>query len=160
MGSTGGSAAQAQHLTAELVGRYETEREPLSAICLHADTSSLTAISNDYGVDEAFARQVRAHGNPGDVLIALSTSGRSSNVLAAVAAAHERGLETWALTRRPPKSVAQSRYRDGRPRLPLHCHRAGASPVARSPDLRGGRPRRSGCAGARKRSHEPRRRWW
>ena len=102
----GGSAAQAQHLTAELVGRYETEREPLSAICLHADTSSLTAISNDYGLEEAFARQVRAHGNAGDVLIALSTSGRSANVLAAVAAAHERGLETWALTGAAPNPLA------------------------------------------------------
>jgi glycosyltransferase involved in cell wall biosynthesis/phosphoheptose isomerase len=102
----GGSAAQAQHLTAELVGRYETEREPLSAICLHADTSSLTAISNDYGLEEAFARQVRAHGNAGDVLIALSTSGRSANVLAAVAAARERGLETWALTGAAPNPLA------------------------------------------------------
>jgi glycosyltransferase involved in cell wall biosynthesis/phosphoheptose isomerase len=102
----GGSAAQAQHLTAELVGRYETEREPLSAICLHGDTSSLTAICNDYGIEEAFARQVRAHGNPGDVLIALSTSGRSANVLAAVRAARERGLETWALTGAAPNPLA------------------------------------------------------
>jgi type III pantothenate kinase len=102
----GGSAAQAQHLTAELVGRYETEREPLSAICLHADTSSLTAICNDYGIEEAFARQIRAHGNPGDVLIALSTSGRSANVLAAVRAARERGLETWALTGAAPNPLA------------------------------------------------------
>jgi D-sedoheptulose 7-phosphate isomerase len=102
----GGSAAQAQHLTAELVGRYETEREPLSAICLHADTSSLTAICNDYGIEEAFARQVRAHGNAGDVLIALSTSGRSANVLAAVRAARERGLETWALTGAAPNPLA------------------------------------------------------
>jgi glycosyltransferase involved in cell wall biosynthesis/phosphoheptose isomerase len=102
----GGSAAQAQHLTAELVGRYQTEREPLSAICLHGDTSSLTAIANDYGIEEAFARQVRAHGNAGDVLIALSTSGRSPNVLAAVRAAHERGLETWALTGAAPNPLA------------------------------------------------------
>ena len=102
----GGSAAQAQHLTAELVGRYETEREPLSAICLHGDTSSLTAICNDYGVEEVFARQVRAHGNAGDVLIALSTSGRSANVLAAVRAGRERGLETWALTGAAPNPLA------------------------------------------------------
>jgi type III pantothenate kinase len=94
----GGSAAQAQHLTAELVGRFVTERAPLSAICLHGDTSSLTAIANDYGADEAFARQVRAHGRPGDVLIALSTSGSSANVLRAVAAANELGMTTWALT--------------------------------------------------------------
>jgi glycosyltransferase involved in cell wall biosynthesis/phosphoheptose isomerase len=94
----GGSAAQAQHLTAELVGRYRTERDPLSAICLHGDTSSLTAIANDYGLEEAFARQVRAHGRPGDVLVALSTSGRSGNVLHAVEAANELGMTTWALT--------------------------------------------------------------
>src|SRR5918997_1286816 len=94
----GGSAAQAQHLTAELVGRYQDERPPLSAIALHAETSSLTAIGNDYGADEAYARQVRAHGRPGDVLVALSTSGASANVLAAVEAANEMELETWALT--------------------------------------------------------------
>jgi phosphoheptose isomerase len=79
----GGSAAEAQHLTAELVGRFLDERQPLSAICLNAETSSLTAILNDYGVDEVFARQARAHGRPGDVLLLLSTSGRSSNLLAA-----------------------------------------------------------------------------
>jgi D-sedoheptulose 7-phosphate isomerase len=94
----GGSAAQAQHLTGELVGRYREERAPLSAIALHAETSSLTAIGNDYGPEEAYARQVRAHGRPGDVLIALSTSGASPNVLAAVEAANEMELETWAIT--------------------------------------------------------------
>jgi phosphoheptose isomerase len=93
----GGSAAQAQHLTGELVGRYRDDRAPLSAIALHAETSSLTAIGNDYGAEEAFARQVRAHGRPGDVLIALSTSGTSPNVIAAVEAANEMELETWAL---------------------------------------------------------------
>ncbi len=93
----GGSAAQAQHLTAELVGRYQTERQPLSAVSLHADTSACTAIANDYGVDEMFARQVRAHGRAGDVLVALSTSGESPNVLAAVRAARDVGLRTWAL---------------------------------------------------------------
>jgi glycosyltransferase involved in cell wall biosynthesis/phosphoheptose isomerase len=102
----GGSAAQAQHLTAELVGRYRTERQPLSAICLHADTSSLTAIANDYGADEAFARQVRAHGRPGDVLIALSTSGRSPNVVRAVEAANALGIATWALTGSEPSPLA------------------------------------------------------
>jgi phosphoheptose isomerase len=100
----GGSAAQAQHLTGELVGRYRNDRLALSAIALHADTSSLTAIGNDYGPDEAFARQVRAHGRPGDVLIALSTSGVSANVLAAVEAANEMELATWALT--GPRSCA------------------------------------------------------
>ena len=102
----GGSAAEAQHLTAELVGRFRDERMPLSAIALHADTSALTAIGNDYGIDEVFARGVRAHGRPGDVLISLSTSGTSSNVLAAVKAAHEGGLTTWALTGPAPNPLA------------------------------------------------------
>jgi phosphoheptose isomerase len=102
----GGSAAEAQHLTAELVGRFETERGPLSAICLHGDASSLTAIANDFGIEEAFARQVCAHGRPGDVLIALSTSGRSPNVLAAARAAHECGLTVWGLTGPGPNPLA------------------------------------------------------
>ncbi|MBD0282896.1 MAG: glycosyltransferase [Thermoleophilaceae bacterium] len=103
----GGSAAQAQHLTAELVGRYQSERRPLSAICLHGDSSSLTAIANDYGPEQAFARQVMAHGRPGDVLVALSTSGRSANVLAAARAAREAGLETWAFTGPAPNPLAE-----------------------------------------------------
>jgi D-sedoheptulose 7-phosphate isomerase len=94
----GGSAAQAQHLTAELVGRYREERRPFSAIALHAETSSLTAISNDYGYDAVFARQVEAHGRPGDILMLLSTSGRSPNLVAAAAAGARAGLRTWALT--------------------------------------------------------------
>ena len=94
----GGSAAQAQHLTSELVGRYRDERTPYSAIALHAETSALTAIGNDYPADELFARQVRAHGRTGDVLVALSTTGRSTNVVAAVRAAREAGMRTWALT--------------------------------------------------------------
>jgi D-sedoheptulose 7-phosphate isomerase len=94
----GGSAAQAQHLTSELVGRYRSERQPLSAIALHAETSSLTAISNDYGFEQAFAREVQAHGRPGDVLITLSTSGRSENLVRAARAARRLGIETWALT--------------------------------------------------------------
>lgn len=102
----GGSAAEAQHLTAELVGRFRDERTPLSAIALHADTSALTAIANDYGLDEMFARGVRAHGRPGDVLVALSTSGSSPNVLAAVKAAHELGLTTWALAGPAPNPLA------------------------------------------------------
>jgi type III pantothenate kinase len=102
----GGSAAQAQHLTAELVGRFRTERQPLSAICLHGDTSSLTAIANDYGAEQAFARQVRAHGRPGDVLVALSTSGRSPNVVCAVEAANALGVATWALTGSAPSPLA------------------------------------------------------
>lgn len=102
----GGSSAQAQHLTSELVGRYCDERTPFSAIALHAETSSITAIANDYGFAEAFARQVRAHGRGGDVLVALSTSGRSPNVLAAATAAREAGLTTWALTGPGPNPLA------------------------------------------------------
>jgi D-sedoheptulose 7-phosphate isomerase len=101
----GGSAAEAQHLTAELVGRYRDERRPLSAISLHADTSSLTAIGNDYGADECFARQVRAHGREGDVLLALSTSGESANVIAAAEAACELDMSAWALTGPGPSSL-------------------------------------------------------
>jgi D-sedoheptulose 7-phosphate isomerase len=102
----GGSAAEAQHLTGELVGRFKHDRRALSAIPLHADTSALTAISNDYGDDEMFARQVTAHGREGDVLIALSTSGTSRNVIAAVKAAHEIGVTAWALTGPAPNPLA------------------------------------------------------
>jgi D-sedoheptulose 7-phosphate isomerase len=102
----GGSAAQAQHLTAELVGRYRDDRPPLSAVALCSETSSLTAIGNDYGIQDIFARQVRAHGRPGDVLIVLSTSGRSSNVLAAAEVADERQMRTWALTGPPGNPLA------------------------------------------------------
>ncbi|HYZ08450.1 MAG TPA: SIS domain-containing protein [Pseudonocardiaceae bacterium] len=102
----GGSAAEAQHLTGELVGRFLHDRRPLSAIALHADTSALTAIGNDYGETELFARQVVAHGRPGDVLVALSTSGTSRNVVSAVKAAHEVGMTTWALTGPAPNTLA------------------------------------------------------
>jgi phosphoheptose isomerase len=104
----GGSAAEAQHLTAELVGRFEEDREPLSAIALHAETSSLTAIANDYGALTAFARQVRAHGREGDILIAISTSGASPNVVAAAEAANDLGLVTWALTGARPNALADA----------------------------------------------------
>jgi D-sedoheptulose 7-phosphate isomerase len=103
----GGSAAQAQHLTSELVGRYRDDRPPLSALALHAETSSLTAITNDYGADAAFARQVRAHGRPGDVLIGFSTSGGSGNVLAAVDAALDGGLTAWGLTGPAPNPLSE-----------------------------------------------------
>ncbi len=102
----GGSAAQAQHLTSELVGRYVDERPPLSAIALHAETSSLTAIANDYGAAAAYARQVRAHGRPGDVLLTLSTSGRSGNVLACAKEALDGRLTVWALTGSLPNPLA------------------------------------------------------
>jgi D-sedoheptulose 7-phosphate isomerase len=102
----GGSAAQAQHLTAELVGRYRADRPPYSAICLTAETSSLTAICNDYPASELFARQVEAHGRPGDVLVLLSTSGTSENVVAAARRGRERGLEVWAMTGPAPNALA------------------------------------------------------
>ena len=102
----GGSAAEAQHLTGELVGRFQADRRPYSAIALHADTSSATAIGNDYGPDDVYARQVRAHGRPGDVLVCLSTSGRSGNVLAAARAAGELGLTVWGLTGPAPNPLA------------------------------------------------------
>ncbi|ONM48945.1 phosphoheptose isomerase [Nocardia donostiensis] len=102
----GGSAAEAQHLTAELTGRFRAERRPLSAVALHADTSSTTAIVNDYGLEEMFARPLRAHGRPGDVLVALSTSGASANVVAAAKAGHEIGLHTWAMTGPSPNPLA------------------------------------------------------
>jgi phosphoheptose isomerase len=103
----GGSAAQAQHLTSELVGRYVHERQPLSALALHAESSSVTAILNDYGADDVFARQVLAHGRPGDVLLALSTSGRSSNLVRAASAARDVGLTVWALTGARPNPLAE-----------------------------------------------------
>lgn len=102
----GGSAAEAQHLTAELVGRFMSERQPLSALCLSSETSSLTAILNDYGAHEVFARQVQAHGRPGDVLVLLSTSGRSPNLLRAAERAHAGGLTVWAMTGRLPNPLA------------------------------------------------------
>ncbi|TYK53193.1 D-sedoheptulose-7-phosphate isomerase [Actinomadura decatromicini] len=104
----GGSAAEAQHLTAELVGRFEDERLPLSAIPLHADTSSVTAIGNDYGAVSVFERQVRAHGRPGDVLVCLSTSGRSANVIAAAHRAGSLGMTSWAITGPGPNPLAEA----------------------------------------------------
>ena len=93
----GGSAADAQHLAAELVGRFEQERRALPALALTVDTSALTAIANDFGFERVFARQVEAHGRAGDVAVAISTSGASPNVLAAVEAARAAGLATIGL---------------------------------------------------------------
>ena len=104
----GGSAAEAQHLTAELVGRYDGERAAFSAIALHADTSSVTAIGNDYGFTEVFARQVRAHARPGDILLLLSTSGASANLLEAARAARESGALSWALTGPAPNPLGSA----------------------------------------------------
>lgn len=96
----GGSAADAQHFSAEFVGRFERERPELCAIALTTDTSILTAVGNDYGFDHIFSRQVRALGAPGDVLIAISTSGNSPNVLAAIEAAHQREMVVIGLSGR------------------------------------------------------------
>ena len=96
----GGSAADAQHLAAEWTGRLRGERRGLPAIALTANTSELTALGNDYGFDRIFARLIEALGNPGDVAIALSTSGKSPNVLAGVAEARSRGLRTIGLSGR------------------------------------------------------------
>ncbi|MEP7328111.1 MAG: phosphoheptose isomerase [Betaproteobacteria bacterium] len=94
----GGSAADAQHFAAELVGRFERERPELPAIALSTDTSLMTAIANDYSFEQIFAKQVRALGTKGDVLLAISTSGNSGNVIAAVEAAHAREMRVVALT--------------------------------------------------------------
>jgi len=94
----GGSAADAQHIAAEFVGRFIRERRPLPAIALTTDTSALTAIANDYGYDDVFARQVRALATTGDIALAISTSGRSPNVLRAVEACRELGMTTIGLT--------------------------------------------------------------
>jgi D-sedoheptulose 7-phosphate isomerase len=104
----GGSAAQAQHLTAELVGRFRLEREPLSAICLTSETSSLTALINDYPPEELFARQVAAHSRAGDVLAVFSTSGRSSNVVAAARRARELGVTVLGFTGPRPNELADA----------------------------------------------------
>ena len=117
----GGSAALGQHLTAELVGRYRHDRPAFSALALHAETSSVTAIANDYGFEAAFARQVEAHGRRGDVLVLLSTSGRSPNLLAAVDAGRRAGLRCLAMTGPAPNPLAD------------RCHEALALDVASSP---------------------------
>ena len=96
----GGSAADSQHLAAELIGRFERERPELAAIALTTDSSILTAIANDYSFEQVFAKQVRGLGREGDVLVAISTSGNSPSVLAAAQAARERGLAIVALTGR------------------------------------------------------------
>jgi len=103
----GGSAAEAQHLTAELVGRYDGDRRPFSAIALHGETSSLTAIANDYGYEQVFARQVHAHARPGDLVVLLSGSGRSANLLRAAEAARAVGAVSWAMTGPGPNPLAE-----------------------------------------------------
>jgi len=117
----GGSAALGQHLAAELVGRYREDRAAFSALALHAETSSLTAIANDYGYETAFARQVEAHGRAGDVLVLLSTSGSSANLLAAADVGRQRGLLCLGMTGPAPNPLA------------LRCHDTVALDVASPP---------------------------
>jgi D-sedoheptulose 7-phosphate isomerase len=102
----GGSAADAQHFSAELLGRYARERPGLPAIALHADTSTVTAVANDYGYEQVFARQVQALGRSGDVLVVISTSGNSPGILRAVEAAQRSGLSVVALTGRDGGELA------------------------------------------------------
>lgn len=103
----GGSAADSQHFAAELLNRFERERAPLAAIALTTDTSTLTSIANDYAYDQVFAKQVAALGRPGDVLLAISTSGNSPNVAAAIAAAHAKGVRVVALTGKGGGTIGQ-----------------------------------------------------
>ncbi len=104
----GGSAADAQHFSGELLGRFERERPGLPAIALTTDSSTITAIANDYQYADIFAKQVSALGQSGDVLLAFSTSGNSENVLRAIATAHSRGLKVVALTGRDGGAIARS----------------------------------------------------
>ncbi len=94
----GGSAADAQHIAAELTGRFLLERRPFRALALHANTSSLTAVGNDFGYDQVFARELTAHARPGDVLLAISTSGNSPNILRAIEAARQAEVSVIGLT--------------------------------------------------------------
>ena len=103
----GGSAADAQHFAAEFIGRFERERPELAALALTTDSSILTALANDYDFERIFSKQVRGLGQAGDVLLALSTSGNSANVLAAIEAAHEREMTVVALTGRGGGKITQ-----------------------------------------------------
>lgn len=103
----GGSAAEAQHFAAEMVGRFKHDRSPYAVLSLAADTAILTALANDYGYPDVFARQVHAHGRPGDLLVAFSTSGESENVVRAAAAAHERLMTVVAVTGERASALAR-----------------------------------------------------
>ena len=127
----GGSAAEAQHLTAELVGRFDGERVPFSALALHAESSAMSAIANDYGFEEVFARQVRAHGRAGDILLLLSTSGRSPNLARAAEAAsglQHRDVGTDGARPQSPRLTMRGGGRDRR----RTCERPGV-PSDRDP---------------------------
>jgi len=108
----GGSAADAQHFVSKMINRFEQERPGLAAIALTADTSTLTSIANDHAYEQVFARQVKALGQPGDILLAISTSGNSQNVLQAVAAAHTRSMPIIALTGRSGGGLAEQMQDD------------------------------------------------
>ncbi|MDA8255219.1 MAG: phosphoheptose isomerase [Betaproteobacteria bacterium] len=108
----GGSAADAQHFASRMINRFEQERPGLAAIALTADTSTLTSIANDHAYEQVFARQVKALGQPGDILLAISTSGNSHNVLQAVDAAHARGMPVIALTGRSGGGLAEQMQDD------------------------------------------------
>ncbi len=115
----GGSAADSQHFSAELLNRYERERPGIAGIALTTDTSTLTSISNDYEYNEIFSKQVRALGRKGDVLLAISTSGNSPNVMRAIDAAHEKGIKVVALTGKDGgKMAAQLKPGDVEIRVP------------------------------------------
>ena len=103
----GGSAAEAQHFSAEMVGRFLQERKPLPSIALTTDTSAVTAIGNDYGYEHVFSRQVQALGRKGDVLIAMSTSGRSKNIVMAMQTARSAGISTIGLTGIHPRDMGE-----------------------------------------------------
>lgn len=102
----GGSAGDSQHFAAELIGRFEREREELAAIALTTDSSIITAIANDYSFDEIFSKQVRGLGKAGDILFAISTSGNSKNVIAAIEAAHLKGIHVVGMTGRDGGKIA------------------------------------------------------
>jgi D-sedoheptulose 7-phosphate isomerase len=121
LAGNGGSAADAQHIAGEFLSRFNFDRNPLPAIALTTDTSVLTAIGNDYGYEYAFERQVRGLGRPGDVFIAISTSGRSPNVLAALQAARKLGIITVGFTG------------DGKRDMAAHCDHCLAAPAADTP---------------------------
>ena len=117
----GGSAADAQHFSGEMLGRFEMERPGLPAVALTTDSSALTAIANDFQYIDVFAKQVRALGQAGDVLLAISTSGNSANVLRAVNTAHERSLRVVALTGRDGGTIARALHADDiELRVPAH----------------------------------------
>lgn len=108
----GGSACDALHFSSEMINRFERERPSLPAIALTADTAILTSIANDYDYDEVFAKQIRALGMTNDILLAISTSGNSQNILNAITAAHDRGLKIVALTGREGGALASQLYPD------------------------------------------------